>query len=93
MRNKKCIEPLNVRVFKFWYRDQKLSKLTEGLPKKSNSTSSIDFRRYLYEAPIFSMPVSRGYSNPPQIKPFLVIGLVLGGLNFGFHVKNCDTFQ
>jgi hypothetical protein len=35
----------------------KLPEGYEGLPKKSPFTSHGDFRRYLYEALIFSMPV------------------------------------
>jgi hypothetical protein len=52
----------------------KLPEGCEGWPKKLPFASHGDFRRYLYEAPIFTMPVSRGHIKQAQSKRILANG-------------------
>jgi len=43
----------------------------EGKPKKSAFASHGDFRRYLYEAPVMSMPVDYAITDKGIIEVFL----------------------
>jgi len=50
---------------------QKASLLLEGEPKKLTLASYGDFRQYLYEAPVMSMPVYLANGNEGIIKVIL----------------------
>jgi hypothetical protein len=61
--------------------------MLEGEPKKQVFASHGDFRRYLYEAPVMSIPVSWVESEQGTIKLFSSFELQIGLLDYGFHRK------
>jgi hypothetical protein len=59
----------------------------EGQPKKQAFASHGDFQQYLYEAPIFSMPVCHASDERALIRAVLVLGAEFGVFNLVFWPK------
>ena len=72
---------------------QKSRKILEAEPKKHAFASHGDFRGYLYEATILSMPVCSGMHQNGRTKGVSGFKPQFEVLNYRFHRKNSANFE